>query len=106
MAISPNASKSWLTVKDKFSSSSADIFVDTDIKMTNTGKRFLGAAIGTRFYVERFVRKRVSSWIDDINNLPIIALCQHHTVYLVYTHGLLAKWTYFSQTIPDCECCQ
>ena len=106
MAISPNASKSWLTDKDKFSSSSADIFVDTDIKMTNTGKRFLGAAIGTRSYVEKFIRNRVSSWMDDINNLPIIGLCQHHTAYLVYTHGLLAKWTYISQTIPDCECCQ
>ena len=53
----PNSSKSWLVAKDKFSSLAADIFVGTNIKITNIGKRFLGAAIKTRSYVEDFQKR-------------------------------------------------
>ena len=63
----------------------------------------MGAAIGTRSFVEGYVHHKVSNWVQEVERLSSIAATQPHAAYAAFTHGLTSKWTYLARTIPNLE---
>ena len=61
----------------------------------------MGAAIETQSFVESYVNKKVSEWVNAVDHLSIIAQTQPHAAYAAFTHGLKSKWIYLTRTIPN-----
>ena len=97
----PNASKSWLVVKEGLLPEASDIFSGTSLNITDFGRRFLGAAIESPNFVESFVMKKVSSWVHIISELSTYANSQPHAAYSAFTKGLFSKWNFLTRTIPS-----
>ena len=69
--------------------------------ITAEGKRHLGAAIGSRAFVEQYVNDKVDYWMSCVRKLSAIAMAHPHVAYCAFTHGLVGKWTYFLRTLPN-----
>ena len=96
-----NSKKTWLIVKEKNLPMAMELFSDSGVNITTEGKRHLGAAIGTRPFVESYMQNKVKEWSSAIHKLAATAKTQPHAAYSAFTHGLVSKWTYFARTIPD-----
>lgn len=99
----PNAAKTWLVVKEECYDQAQRVFHDTNVQITAEGKRHLGAALGTRSFVEDYVSSRVGVWVTELERLSAIALSQPQAAYSALVHGLLGKWKYLARTIPDLQ---
>ena len=99
----PNASKSWLIVKEEHLPAAEIAFRESGVAITKEGRRYLGGAIGTRMFVETYAREKVLEWTQEIERLSSITTSQPHAAYTAFTHGLVNKWTFLSRTIPDAE---
>ena len=75
-----------------------EAFKGTAINVTVQGQRHLGAAIGSREYVDK-----VTNWISEITKLAEFAVTQPQASYAAYTFGLKHQWTYFLRTLPDIQ---
>ena len=83
----PNASKTWIITKQQYHAEAIAIFKDSNLNITTEGKHHLGAALGTRNFVESFVKKQVSEWISEIKLLSQIAVSQPHAAYASLTQS-------------------
>ena len=99
----PNATKSWLIVKQDQLEQAKSLFKDTGVSITTEGQRHLGAALGSSSFVESYVQNKISGWIREVNQLSVIAQSQPHTAYAAFNHGLTSKWSFISRTIPNIE---
>ena len=99
----PNDRKCWIIAKPAKEESVREAFKDTSINVTVQGQKHLGAAIGSREYLEEYVREKVTNWINDIAKLAEFALSQPQASYAAYTFGLKHRWTYFLRTLPDIQ---
>ena len=97
----PNAAKTYLIVKEEYLSSAKQAFADTDIKITTSGKRHLGAAIGSDAFIEEYVSIKVQEWAEELQALSKIALSYPQEALAAFTHGFSSRWTYLSRTIPN-----
>jgi hypothetical protein len=70
----PNAAKTYLIVKEEYLSSAEQAFADTDIKITTSGKRHLGAALGSDAFIEEYVSIKVQEWAEELQAPSKIAL--------------------------------
>ena len=68
----PKLAKSWFITKPETHSIGKELFKDTNVKITNSGKRFLGSAIGTFTFKKQDADKIVSQWISEIEVLSQI----------------------------------
>ena len=93
-------SKSWLIVKPDYLNLAKEVFADCGVGITAEGKRHLGAAIGSRGFVEQYVNEKVDYWVSCVRKLSVIAMTHPHVAYCAFTHGLVGKWTYFLRTLP------
>ena len=99
-----NEGKSWLILKNPNDLESAQqIFLDSRINMTTTGKRHLGAALGSNEFKISYIQEKVSKWCEEIQNLADIAKTQPHAAYSAYVHGQQHKYRYFIHTINDIQ---
>ena len=73
------------------------VFEGTEIVITTDGKRHLGAAIGTRSFVEQ----KIAAWIHEVETISSLATTQPHAAYATFTRGLANKWIFLARTIPD-----
>ena len=96
----PNASKTHLIVKQEYVQSAKGLFDGSGITVIADGDRYLGAAIGTRTYIEQYVKNKISEFIGEVKILLAFALTQLHAAYSAFCHGLIGKWTYLARTIP------
>ena len=96
-----NPAKTWLIVKAEHLPSATKLFQGTGVNITTNGKQHLGAALGSRSFVESYMQDKVGQWVDIIKNLSVIARTQPHAAYSAFIHGLSSKWIYFLRTIPD-----
>ena len=94
-------SKSWLIVKPDYFNLAKEVFADCGVGITTEGKRHLGAAIGSRAFVEQYVNDKVDYWVSCVRELSAIAMTHPHVAYCAFTHGLVGKWTYFLCTLPN-----
>lgn len=95
----PNASKTWIVVKEDKVDAAVAAFQGTEVNITIEGKRQLGAALGTRSFVEEYVHQKVAAWVQEIERLSSIAITQPHAAYAAFTHGLMNKWMFLARTI-------
>ena len=96
----PNAAKPWLVTKEGFHNSATSTFANTGMSITSNGRPYLGAAIGSNEYVKEEVESKVKEWTTNVKCLAKIAETQPHAAFSALTHGMMAKWTYLSRTIP------
>ena len=57
----PNASKSWLVIKQEYEHLATDTFLGTKVNVTTNGRKHLGAAIGSVKHKEEHVNRLVNS---------------------------------------------
>ena len=69
----PNPSKTWLVIKAGSEHRAEERFQHTGIKINTQGSRFLGAALGMRSFVEKFVHDKVAGWVTEVKNLSVMA---------------------------------
>ena len=89
----PNASKTWLIVKEGYKNEAASLFEGTQVAITEEGKKYLGSAIGKQTFIESYVQQKVATWIDELERLSSIAITQPHAAFAAFTHGLTSRWT-------------
>ena len=97
----PNPAKTWLVTKQDHFNLATETFRGSGVNVTSEGRPYLGAAIGTSEYVEKYVSSKVSEWSSCVNTLSDIAKSQPQAAYSALTHGLLNKWTYLSRVLPN-----
>ena len=95
----PNASKSWLVVKEEKYDEACSMFQDTNIQITTDGQRYLGGCIGSASFTESYTKTKVSNWEKELIRLCDIAISQPHAAYAAFTHGLVHRWTFLARTI-------
>ena len=99
----PNASKTYLVIKQEYEEPAKEAFADTDVHMTTHGKRHLGAALGSKTFTEEYVNNKVQGWTKDIMNLADVASSPPHAAYATYVHGLSSCWSYLLRTVSDID---
>ena len=90
----PNPAKTHLLVKPEKFDKATDVFGDTGVEISCEGKRYLGGALGTDEYGEKFLAAKVEEWIQEIRTLASFAKTQPYAAYAAFTHGLIGRWTY------------
>ena len=90
-----NNSKTWLVVKAEHVSEAERIFDGTGVRVTCTGKRHLGAALGTGTFIKEYVQEKVVMWKAELDKLASIAKPSPHAAFAAFTHGLIGHWMYF-----------
>ena len=80
----PNATKSWLVVKEQKLEEAKAIFSDTDISITTSGRKYLGKTEEMKTYQTELVEK----WIKQIDTMTEIAKSEPHSVYVVFISWL------------------
>ncbi len=96
----PNASKTWLIVKEGQLEKAKTTFQGTDVTTTEEGKRYLGSAIGKHSFLETYVEQKVDTWVEELKRLSI---SQPHAAFAALTHGPSSRWTYLARTTPNIE---
>ena len=62
--------------------------------------RHLGAAIGSKSFINDYMKEKVTQWVNEVNQLATIAATHPQASYAAFTHSSINKWTYFMRTIP------
>ena len=94
----PNASKTYLVVKEEHEASAIQVFAETDV---HSRQRHLGAALGSKTFTEEYVSGKVQEWTKEIKRLAQVAVSQPHAAYAAFTHGTSSRWSYVLRTIPE-----
>ena len=99
----PNAKKCWLIIKPEREQAAREVFGDTAINITTEGHKHLGAALGSRSFLEEDVGEKVDEWVNEfeVAKLAEFAISQPQASYVAFTFGLRHRWTYFLRTLPD-----
>ena len=74
---------------------------DTAINVTIEGHKPLGAALGSRSFLEEYVGEKVDKWVNEVTKLADFAISQPQASYAAFTFGLQHRWTYFLRTLLD-----
>ena len=90
----PNAVKTFLLVKPEKYNEAANVFQDTGVEITCTGRRYLGGTLGTRAFEIEAMKAKVTQWVLEIRDLSKVAETQPHAAYAAFTHALIGRWTY------------
>ena len=69
----PNASNTWLVVKEENYEQACEIFGNTQINITTSGRKYLGSYIGTPNDKSDYANKVVNGWIEEFKVLYRIA---------------------------------
>ena len=97
----PNGSKTYLIVKPEYEEQAHTLFTGSDIKVTTRGHRHLGAVVGSAAFKDKYVRKHVDEWVNEVRCLSDIARTQPHAAYSAFVNGLTGHWFHIIRTIPD-----
>ena len=73
------------------------------MNITTHGRPHLGAALGSKEFVEQFVSDRVHRWTQEILTLSDIAKSQPHAAHAAFIHGYVHKFSFLCRTIPNIE---
>ena len=72
-----------------------ELFAGTAINVTTEGQKHLGAALGSRSYLEEYVNDKVVNWVNEVKRLAEFAVSQPQTCFAAFTFELKHHWTYF-----------
>ena len=80
-------SKSWLILKDANRKEEAELlFKECPINITTSGKRHLGATLGTQEFKATYIDEKVASWCKRLEKLSEIAKAEPHVAYAAYIY--------------------
>ena len=65
----PNSKKCWLVVKPEREESAKKVFAGTGINIATEGRKHLGAALGSRAYLEDYVSSKEEDWVAEVSRL-------------------------------------
>ena len=99
----PDAKKCWLITKPEKVEGARAIFEGTAINISTQGQSHLGAALGSREYLEEYVGSKVEDWVSQVIKLAEFAMSQPQACYAAFTFGLRHRWIYLLRTLPDIE---
>ena len=98
----PKPSKTILILKDpQYLTLANDLFAGTGIKFSTSGERHLGAVIGSERYREEYVTTKVKNWIQDVEQLTILANEEPQLAYSAYTKAMCMRWCFLQRTVPN-----
>ena len=80
-----------------------EVFQNTGINVTTEGRRHLGAALGSRDFLEGYVNEKAEQWVEEVIKLSEFANSQPQACFAAYTFGLKYRWTYFMRTLPGIQ---
>ena len=78
----PNASKTWLIVKEGYKDEATSAFEGTQVVITEEGQKYLGSAIGKQPFIESYVQRkvrRVGTPLIHSHHSTTRSLCCLHT---------------------------
>jgi len=78
-----------------------EVFGATAINVITEGHKHLGAALGSRSFLEEYIGEKVDEWVNEVTKLADFAISQLQACYATFTLGLRHRWTYFLRTLPD-----
>lgn len=96
-----NPSKTWLLVKEEAYEEAMQAFGATNIKITSSGRKYLGTTIGNEEFKEAYVRTKVEEWKAELEKLADIAASQPQAAYCALNQGLKHRWSYLSRTTEN-----
>ena len=102
----PNSKKCWLVVKPKKKGRAKEMFAGTGINIYHhrgAQTPCIGAALGSRSYLEQYVGGKVEEWVGEVTRLAEFARSHPQASYAAFTFGLRNRWTYFMRTLPDIQ---
>ena len=79
----PNAKKCWLIIKPEREQAAREVFRDTAINVTIEGHKHLGAALGSRSFLEEYVGEKVAELLEPLEcavNEVLIQAVTDHTI--------------------------
>ena len=79
------------------------MFRDTSINITIDGHSHLGAALGSKSFLDEYVGEKVEGWVNEVTRLAEFAISQPQAYYAAFTFGLRHRWTYFLGRLPDIQ---
>ena len=95
------ANKSWLIVKPEKYEAAKGIFKDTNLNITNEGKRYLGAVLVTEEFRKKYMIMRVNQWVTELKLPTNIAKFYPQGAYCAFTSGFRQKFNYVIRTMPN-----
>ena len=99
----PKAEKSYLIVKDTHLASANEQFSNTEIRVTSTGQRHLGAVIGSQTFKEDYVNRKIDDLVNQLKLLSKIAEIEPQAAYCAFVTGFKSKLTFLLRTIPNIQ---
>ena len=97
----PEASKTWLTVKNDFYEIANTTFKGTNIIVTPNGMRHLEAATGSRSYKEDYMNEKINQWIKEVKLLSKKAKTEPKCALSCFISGYKHKLNYYMTTVPN-----
>ena len=76
-------------------------FSDTCVNVTAEGRPYLGAAICSRAFIENHISSKVASWVTELELLASFAVTQPRAAFSAFSRGVVSKWLFIAQTVPD-----
>jgi len=92
----PNAKKCWIIPRPEREEDARSIFEETAINISTQSQKHLGAVLGSKTYLEKYVNGKVEDWVDQVTKLADFATLQPQACYAAFTFGLKHRWSYFS----------
>ena len=80
-----------------------EVFGDTAIKISTQGQKHMGTVLGSRPYLEEYMRGKVEDWVEQVAKLAEFAAANPQASYAAFTIKLKHRWTYYLRTLPDIE---
>ena len=87
----PNAGKCWLVAKPDKEEIDRSIFEEIAIiiiNVTTEGQKHLGATLGSRSYLEQYIKGKVYECVGEMTKLAVLALLQPQACHAVFTFEL------------------
>ena len=97
----PLPSKTILIVKEEHKPKALELFGNTQVQITTTGERHMGAVVGSEEFKKQYVEEKISNWVQDVKILAEIAKDEPQAAYSCFTKAISHRWTYVQRTIPD-----
>ena len=96
-----NARKTVLVVKPQHEAQAKGIFANTGIEIQTNGARHLGAAIGSKQFMDEYVQRKVQQWCTELETLTSFATTEPQAAYAAYAFGLKGKWNFLQRVLPN-----
>ena len=89
----PNPAKTWFIVKEDNLDQATNIFGSSEVNITFSGQKHLGAALGSTEFVKKYVKKKVGEWCEGVTTYLPLQKENHklHTLpsYMTWSKPLL-----------------